>query len=231
MSEDQRILNHHYDVLVAGGGNAALCAAITAARSGASVLIVEAAPKAMRGGNSRHTRNLRVAHNAGNGILTGPYPVDEYWEDLLRVTGGQTNEQLARLTLDRSAELWDWHQQQGVHFQSSLSGTLSLGRTNAFFLGGGKALLNALYRTATTLGVHAVYDTKVIDLNITGSVFRSAIVQKADAEYKSQHQVSSPPPVVSRLTSNGCKSIGAKRLRTSSFAALLTIAARCSDSC
>jgi tricarballylate dehydrogenase len=184
MSEDQSILNQHYDVLIAGGGNAALCAAITAARAGASVLIVEAAPKAMRGGNSRHTRNMRVAHDAGNGILTGPYPVAEYWDDLLRVTGGQTDEPLARLTLDRSAELWDWHQQQGVRFQPSLSGTLSLGRTNAFFLGGGKALLNALYRTAASLGVQVVYDTKVTDLNITDRIFRSATAQKEGTEYQ-----------------------------------------------
>lgn len=178
MTGAHNILNQHYDVLIAGGGNAALCAAITAARAGASVLIVEAAPKAMRGGNSRHTRNMRVAHEAGNGILTGPYPVAEYWDDLLRVTGGQTDEQLARLTLERSKELWDWHQQQGVRFQPSLSGTLSLGRTNAFFLGGGKALLNALYRTAASLGVKVIYDTKVIDLNITNGIFHSATVQQ-----------------------------------------------------
>ena len=177
MNDGHNVLKQHYDVLIAGGGNAALCAAITAARAGASVLIVEAAPKAMRGGNSRHTRNMRVAHDAGNGILTGPYPVDEYWEDLLRVTGGQTDERLARLTLDHSKELWDWHQQQGVRFQPSLSGTLSLGRTNAFFLGGGKTLLNSLYRTAGSLGVKIVYEAKVIDLDITDNLFRSALVQ------------------------------------------------------
>jgi tricarballylate dehydrogenase len=184
MSDDQHILSRHYDVLIAGGGNAALCAATTAARAGASVLIVEAAPKAMRGGNSRHTRNMRVAHDAGNGILTGPYPVKEYWDDLWRVTGGQTDEQLARLTLDRSQGLWDWHQQQGVRFQPSLSGTLSLGRTNAFFLGGGKALLNVLYLTATSLGVGVVYDAKVIELNITDGVFRSAVAQKGGVDYQ-----------------------------------------------
>ena len=177
MNGAHNVLKQHYDVLIAGGGNAALCAAITAARAGASVLIVEAAPKALRGGNSRHTRNMRVAHDAGNGILTGPYPVDEYWDDLLRVTGGQTDEPLARLTLDLSKELWDWHQQQGVRFQPSLSGTLSLGRTNAFFLGGGKTLLNSLYRTAASLGVQAVYEAKVVDLDITDNLFRSALVQ------------------------------------------------------
>lgn len=184
MTNTLNTLNHHYDVLIAGGGNAALCAAVTAARSGASVLIVEAAPKAMRGGNSRHTRNMRVAHDAGNGILTGPYPVAEYWDDLQRVTGGQTDEQLARLTLERSKELWDWHQQQGVRFQPSLSGTLSLGRTNAFFLGGGKALLNALYITAASHGVQVVYDAKVTELDITDGVFHSAIVQKEGKEQR-----------------------------------------------
>ena len=75
-----------FHVVIAGGGNAGLCAAITAARAGASVCVVEAAPKDWRGGNTRHTRNMRVAHDEGNGILTGPYPVDEYMEDLQRVT-------------------------------------------------------------------------------------------------------------------------------------------------
>src|SRR5262245_24226197 len=112
MNSNKHQLEQRYDVLIAGGGNAGLCAAITAARAGAKVLIVEGAPKAWRGGNSRHTRNMRVAHDTGNGILTGPYPVDEYMDDLLRVTSGQTDERLARLTIERSQELWDWHQQQ-----------------------------------------------------------------------------------------------------------------------
>ncbi|MGC2394939.1 MAG: FAD-dependent oxidoreductase, partial [Rhodomicrobium sp.] len=42
------------DVLVIGGGLAALCAAISAREAGASVLMVEAAPRALRGGNTRH---------------------------------------------------------------------------------------------------------------------------------------------------------------------------------
>jgi len=53
-----------YDVLILGGGNAALCAAITAAQACRSVLVLECAPKHFRGGNSRHTRNLRCMHDA-----------------------------------------------------------------------------------------------------------------------------------------------------------------------
>ena len=49
----------------------------------------------------------------------------------------------------------------GVRFQPSLSGTLSLSRTNAFFLGGGKALINAYYATAERLGVDILYDSEV----------------------------------------------------------------------
>lgn len=162
-----------YDVLVAGGGNAALCAAITARQSGASVLLVESAPKAFRGGNSRHTRNLRAMHDRPNDVLTDAYQEDEYWDDLLRVTGGNTNEELARMTIRASSGVFGWMKNAGVRFQPSLTGTLNLGRTNAFFLGGGKALVNAYYLTAEKLGVEILYDTEVVSMNMEDGSVRS----------------------------------------------------------
>src|SRR5690349_5371787 len=117
------------DVLVVGGGNAALCAAIAARRAGASVLVVEAAPKFYRGGNTRHTRNIRCAHDTATEHLTGPYTEDEFWDDLLRVTQGNTDEQLARHMIAQSKPILSWLGEQGVRFQPSLGGTLSLGRT------------------------------------------------------------------------------------------------------
>ncbi len=162
-----------YDVLVAGGGNAALCAAITARQAGASVILLESAPKAFRGGNSRHTRNLRAMHDTPNDVLTDAYKEDEYWDDLLRVTGGQTDESLARMTIRASSGVFGWMRQCGVRFQPSLTGTLNLGRTNAFFLGGGKALVNAYYLTAERLGVEILYDTEVISLNMDDGSVRS----------------------------------------------------------
>ncbi len=168
-----------YDVLIAGGGNAALCAAIAAAREGARTVVIEAAPKAMRGGNTRHTRNMRIAHEQAHGTLTGPYPFDEFWDDLMRVTEGETDEDLARLTLHQSAELWDFLHAQGVRFQPSLGGTLSLGRTNAFFLGGGRAMLNALYLAARQLGVEVRYDTEIVDIDVKDGFFLGVDIQCA----------------------------------------------------
>jgi tricarballylate dehydrogenase len=162
-----------YDVLVAGGGNAALCAAITARQAGATVLLVESAPRAFRGGNSRHTRNLRAMHDQPNAVLTDAYKEDEYWDDLLRVTGGNTDEALARMTIRASSGVFGWMKQAGVRFQPSLTGTLNLGRTNAFFLGGGKALVNAYYLTAERLGVEILYDTEVISMNMEDGSVRS----------------------------------------------------------
>ena len=162
------------DVLVAGGGNAGLCAAIAARESGASVLLLESAPRDFRGGNSRHTRNLRYVHASADAVMTGPYLEEEFWDDLKRVTGGKTNEALARLTIRASADLGPWMTRHGVRFQPPLSGTLHLGRTNAFFLGGGKALVNAYYRAAEDLGVAIAYDAEVEDLELRNGRFSSA---------------------------------------------------------
>ena len=102
-----------YDVLVLGGGNAALCAALMARQAGASVLLVEWAPKEWRGGNSQHTRNLRCMHDAPADVLTDAYPEEEYWQDLLKVTGGLTNEKLARMTIRHTAGCRDWMKRNG----------------------------------------------------------------------------------------------------------------------
>jgi len=165
-----------YDVLVIGGGNAALCAALTAREAGASVLLLESAPREWRGGNSQHTRNLRCMHAAPQDVLTDAYPEEEYWQDLKTVTGGLTNEALARLVIRESSRCRDWMRKHGVHFQPSLSGTLHLSRTNAFFMGGGKALVNAYYRSAEQLGVHIRYQAPVDRLELREGRFEAAFI-------------------------------------------------------
>ncbi|MGU7768720.1 FAD-dependent tricarballylate dehydrogenase TcuA [Burkholderia sp. MR1-5-21] len=162
------------DVLVIGGGNAALCAALMAREAGASVLLLESAPREWRGGNSQHTRNLRCMHDAPQDVLVDAYPEEDYWQDLLKVTGGITNEALARLVIRASSTCRPWMRKHGVRFQPPLSGALHVARTNAFFMGGGKALVNAYYRSAEALGVQIRYDTPVDAIELDGARFVAA---------------------------------------------------------
>ncbi len=171
-----------FDVAVAGGGNAALCAALSASEAGARVVVLESAPRDFRGGNSRHTRNMRVMHDQCMGTLIGAYPEEEYLADLVAVTGGQTDEQLARLAIRESANSTGWMKTHGARFQPALGGTLHLDRTNAFFLGGGKALLNSYYAAAQKRGVRVLYNAEVVGMNLPGGVFESGTVKVEGGE-------------------------------------------------
>ncbi len=164
------------DVLVIGGGNAALCAALMAREAGASVMLLESAPREWRGGNSSHTRNLRCMHDAPQDVLIDAYPEEEYWQDLLKVTGGLTDEKLARLAIRASSTCRDWMRSHGVNFQPPLSGALHVARTNAFFMGGGKALVNAYYRSAERLGVSIRYNAPVDRIELDGGRFVAAYI-------------------------------------------------------
>lgn len=165
-----------FDVLVIGGGNAALCAALSARELGASVLMLESAPRQWRGGNSCHTRNLRCMHNAPTDVLTDAYTEDEFFQDLWRVTEGNTNEDLARQVIRESESATDWMTGYGVRFQPPLGGTLHLGRTNAFFLGGGKALMNTYYQAAERLGVTIFYEAEAEELVFEGNQLKQVLV-------------------------------------------------------
>ena len=164
-------------VLVIGGGNAALCAALMAAEAGAQVTLLESAPFEWRGGNSTHTRNLRCMHDAPQDVLVEAYPEEEYWQDLLKVTGGLTNEHLARLTIRASGTCRDWMRKHGVRFQPPLSGALHVARTNAFFMGGGKALINAYFRSAESLGVQIRYECTAERIEMKNQRFVAAHVR------------------------------------------------------
>jgi tricarballylate dehydrogenase len=168
------------DVLVIGGGNAALCAALMAREAGASVQLLEAAPRQWRGGNSMHTRNLRCMHDAPQDVLTQAYSEEEFWQDLLKVTGGKTNERMARLAIREGSGCRDWMSKHGVRFQPSLSGTLHLSRTNAFFMGGGKALVNAYYLSAEKLGVQIRYDAAVTNIELRDGQFLAAHLKSGE---------------------------------------------------
>ena len=195
------------DVLVIGGGNAALCAALMAREAGASCCCWKPSPREWRGGNSQHTRNLRCMHDAPQDVLVDAYPEEEYWQDLLKVTGGLTDETLARLVIRASSTCRDWMRSHGVRFQPPLSGALHVARTNAFFMGGGKALVNAYYRSAEALGVadplrRAGRSRSSCD---DGRFVAACVRRRA-------HRGAQPacwPPAASSPTANGCARPGA----------------------
>jgi tricarballylate dehydrogenase len=159
-----------WDVVVVGGGNAGLTSAMAAADLGASVLLLERAPRYLRGGNSRHTRNVRCMHREADAFTTGVYTFDELWDDLCGVGEGPSDADLAKFTVRKSEFIPDWMYAHGARWQQPLAGTLHLGRTNRFFLGGGKALLNSYYRHIEKRPrITVAYDAQVDDLEISGS--------------------------------------------------------------
>src|SRR6202163_1171780 len=152
------------DVLVVGGGSAALCAAIAARRIGASVRMGEQAAATLRGRNTRHARNFRLMHDRPAWYVPDAYGEDAFLRDLLRVTHGATDERLARVLIRGSATIAQWLGDNGVRLQDPASGAMPYSRRTAFFLGGGKAMINALYATALRLGVTIGYDSEVVAL-------------------------------------------------------------------
>lgn len=155
------------ETLVIGGGNAALCAAISAAEAGAKVVLLERAPTEWRGGNSKYTRNIRCAH--GEDGSPDAYTETEFATDLKSVTGQGSDHELTELVIERSRAAPQWMASHGILWQSALRGTLSLSRTNQFFLGGGKALINTYYATAERLGVEVLYNASAEDFRFEGT--------------------------------------------------------------
>ena len=165
-----------FDVIVVGAGNAGLVAAITASERAHRVLLLEKAPQWMRGGNSRHTRDIRYAHSVEDAYTDGTYPEEELLDDLLRVGGGRDSQEMARLCVRESTNVVQWMTEHGVKWQQPLKGTLHLGRSVRFFLGGGKALVNNYFRTAQRLGVQVLYEATVEDLVIDGQWVKGVVV-------------------------------------------------------
>jgi len=144
-----------YDVLVIGGGNAGLCAALSAAKQPGKVLLIESAQKNERGGNTKYTRDIRYAHNP-DAYSAGSYSDDEFVEDVVRVTHNKTNQGLLKKVISESWNIPAWLEDHDVIIHKALKGTLHLGRTNLFMLGGGKAMINSYFDTAKRMGINTM---------------------------------------------------------------------------
>lgn len=154
-----------FDVVIIGGGNAALNAAISAKEKAPSktVLMIERAPKVFRGGNSKYTRSIRYVHEYDN-FSSGPYTRDEYIQDVMKINKGESNSKILNMIVDRSKLMPEWMIRHKIVLKHAVKGAFHYNTANAFILGGGKQLLNTYYRVLEKLDVQVVYETTVNDI-------------------------------------------------------------------
>lgn len=157
-------IHAEYDVVVIGGGLAGLCAAITARSQGVRVLLIEQAPPAFRGGDTRHARNCRLAHIAPSDFSAETYSPREMAEDIHAAAGERLDDTLVDAIATGTLSLPAWFARQGAFLQRRLDGAIPWSRKTVFFLGGGKRALNALYHAADGMGVEILYQTQVLEL-------------------------------------------------------------------
>jgi len=191
-----------YDVVVIGGGNAAFCAALAARESGVSVLVLECAPIDERGGNSRFTAGaMRVAYNGVDDLarlmpdLTnedkantdfGAYPIEQFYDDLCRVTQYRTDPHLAETLVGRSFETMLWMRGKGIRFAPiygrqafKVDGRFKFwGGLTVEAWGGGPGLIDALYNSAQRDGIEVWYESRAIKLIHDDDGVHGVVVRK-----------------------------------------------------
>ena len=176
------------DVVVVGGGNAALCAALAARERGSEVLLLERAPEAERGGNSRFTAGaMRVTYDGVDDLRElmpdlgdeevrrtdfGTYTRDDFFADMGRITRYRADPELTEILVSTSFETLKWMRGQGVRFAPmygrqafEIDGRFRFwGGLTVEAWGGGPGLVEALYAAAASAGVRVVYDARARDL-------------------------------------------------------------------
>ncbi|MFJ6412434.1 FAD-dependent tricarballylate dehydrogenase TcuA [Terribacillus saccharophilus] len=193
-----------YDVVVVGAGNAALCAAIAAREAGMTVLVLERGTEQKRGGNSYFTDGaIRFAYNDINDIrkliprlsdeeadkiVMPEYSTKDYYEDLMRVTGGKSTPALANHLVNESYQTISWMKKNGVEFELNYSNQSFEKEGQFHFWGGlpvkthniGMGLMTTLFARAEELGVDIWYGSRAIELKTENGKISSIVVVQND---------------------------------------------------
>src|SRR5579871_3207815 len=179
-----------YDVIVVGAGNAALCAALSAAEQGAKVLVLEKATKEDRGGNSTFTAGgFRFCHDGVEDLRTDilddmtpgeyesignlpPLSAETFMEILMRVTENNADEDLANILINQSRDVMRWLRTHKLRF-IPMFGRQSFkidgkhhfyGGVNIEAVGGGWGLVDMLVTACERMGIEIRYETGLRDL-------------------------------------------------------------------
>ena len=180
-----------FDVIVVGAGNAALAAANSARENGAErVLVLEKAPEGARGGNTHYSGGLlRIAFDDPRDLeplIPGveekvpnffdnvePYKAEDFWADMLRVTAGKTDRELAQILIDNSYDTIRWmHEYAGVPMEAAVSlAGIKVGNQVKFQKGAvirarqeGVGLSKAWFAKTAENGIEVRYGAGVTDL-------------------------------------------------------------------
>ena len=176
-----------WDVIVVGGGNAALCAALSAKETAKRVLVLERAPEAEAGGNSRFTAGLmRIVYNGAEDLGQlielsreeiertdfGTYTADQFLDDMARVTEYRCDPDLTEILVKESFPTALWMRKLGVRFTAAwgrqafkIEGRFKFwGGLTLEAIGGGPGLVESLTQIARKRGIEIWYSARAVSL-------------------------------------------------------------------
>jgi tricarballylate dehydrogenase len=196
-------MTDRYDVVVAGAGNAAFCAALAAREKVQKVLVLERAGEDEAGGNSRFTAGLmRVAYAGVDDLkrvipdLTaeeiartdfGTYTEAQFLDDMARLTEYRCDPDLTEILAKRSLATVEWMRAKGVRFTAAWGRqAFNIGGKFKFWggltveaVGGGPGLVESLTQAANKNGIDIRYSARVTGLISDDDGVQGVRVKKA----------------------------------------------------